>query len=92
MRKKDRMQAKTKIPTGITRRSEVADRFHTLEEVTAEVVSILAQGYMRYRQGRKLPSNSKVSENSVAQVQESDAFTEKRLDLSGHRSLHALTG
>ncbi len=63
----------------------------TLEEVTAEVVSILAQGYMRYRNGRRLPSDSEDLEGNVAQVQESEALTEKRLDVSGHRSLHSFT-
>ena len=72
------MQAETNIPD-------------TLEEVTAEVVSILAQGYLRYRSGRQLPPDCQNSEGNVAQVQESEAFTEKRLDVSGHRSLHSLT-
>jgi hypothetical protein len=72
------MQAENNIP-------------NTLEEVTAEVVSILAMGYMRYRNGRRLPSDSQNSEENVAQVQEFEAFTEKRLDLSGHRSLHSFT-
>jgi hypothetical protein len=27
----------------------------------------------------------------VVQVEESEAFTEKRLDVSGHRSLHSFT-
>jgi len=72
------MQAKTNIPD-------------TIEAVTAEVVSILAQGYMRYRKGRRLPSDSQDSEENVAQVQETEAFTEKRLDVSGRRSLHSLT-
>jgi hypothetical protein len=62
-----------------------------LEDVAAEVVSILAQGYMRYRNGRRLPPDSENSEGNVAQVQESEAFTEKRLDVSGHRSLHSFT-
>ncbi|GAB6907251.1 hypothetical protein DESC_500155 [Desulfosarcina cetonica] len=72
------MQAETNIPD-------------TIEAVTAEVVSILAQGYMRYRKGRRLPSDSQDSEGNVVQVQESEAFTEKRLDVSGHRSLHSFT-
>jgi hypothetical protein len=72
------MQAETNIPD-------------TIVAVTAEVVSILAQGYMRYRKGRRLPSDSQDSERNVAQVQESEAFTEKRLDVSGHRSLHSFT-
>ena len=63
----------------------------TLEEVTAEIVSTLAQGYMRYRKGRRLPSDSRDSKGNVAQVQENEAFTEKRLDVSGHRSLHSFT-
>jgi len=72
------MQAETNIPD-------------TIEAVTAEVVSILAQGYMRYRKGRRLPSDSQDSEGNVAQVQESEVFTEIRLDVSGHRSLHSFT-
>lgn len=63
----------------------------TLEEVTAEVVSILAMGYMRYRNGRRLPSDSENSEGNIAQLQESEALTEKFLDVSGHRSLHSFT-
>ena len=51
----------------------------------------LAQGYMRYRNGRRVPPDSEDSEGNVAQVQESEAFTEKRLDFSGHRSLHSFT-
>jgi hypothetical protein len=72
------MQAETNIPD-------------TIEAVTAEVVSILAQGYMRYRKGRRLPSDSQDSEENMAQVLESEAFTEKRLDVSSHRSLHSFT-
>lgn len=63
----------------------------TFKEATAAVVSILAQGYMRYRKGRRLPSDSQNSVGNVAQVIESESFTEKRLDVSGHRSLHSLT-
>lgn len=51
------MQAETNIPD-------------TIEAVTAEVVSILAQGYMRYRNGRRVPPDSENSEENVAQVQE----------------------
>ena len=72
------MQAETNIPD-------------TIEAVTAEVVSILAQGYMRYRNGRRLPPDSENSEGNVAQIKESEAFTEKRLDVLGHRSLHSFT-
>ena len=52
------MQAETNIPD-------------TIEAVTAEVVSILAQGYMRYRNGRRVPPDSENSEENVVQVQES---------------------
>lgn len=72
------MQAKTHIP----------DMF---DEVTAEIASILAQGYMRYRKGRRIPPFSENSADDVAQVKEFEAFTEKRLDSSGHRSLHSFT-
>jgi hypothetical protein len=72
------MQFKTQIPD-------------TLDEVAVEIASILAKGYMRHQTGRRLPSDSRDSANDVAQVQESEAFTEKRLDFSGHRSLHSFT-
>lgn len=61
----------------------------TLDEVTAEIASIPAQGYTRHRTGRRLVPVSKNSAHGVAQVEESEAFTEKRLDGSGHRSLHS---
>lgn len=62
-----------------------------LDEVITEIASILAQGYMRQQKGRQLPSDSENSADNAAQVKESEAFTEKRLDVSGHRSLHSLT-
>jgi hypothetical protein len=74
--KEDWMQFKTQIPD-------------TLDEVAVEIASILAKGYMRYQTGRRLPSDSRESASDVAQIKESEAFTEKGLDSSGHRSLHA---
>lgn len=61
----------------------------TLDEAVAEIVSILAQGYMRSRGSRRLPPDSGSRADDVAQVEESEALTEKRLDDSGHRSLHS---
>jgi len=63
----------------------------TLDEAVAEIASILAQGYMRSRKGRRLPRDSGSRADDVAQVEESEAFTRKRLDDSGHRSLHSFT-
>jgi hypothetical protein len=74
--KEDRMQFKTHISD-------------TLDEVAVEIASILAKGYMRHQTGRRLPSDSMDSENKEAKLIESEAVTEKELDSSGHRSLHA---
>ena len=63
----------------------------SLEEVTSEIATILARGYMRHRKGRHLAFDSDGGAAHVAQVEESEAFTEKRLDVSGHRSLHSFT-
>ncbi|MDY7028547.1 MAG: hypothetical protein SVR04_09650 [Spirochaetota bacterium] len=70
------MQFKTQIPD-------------TLNEVAGEIAMILAKGYVRYQTGRRLPLDSRDSASDVAQVKESEEFTEKGLDCSGHRSLHA---
>ena len=61
----------------------------SLEEVISEIATILARGYMRHRNGRRLAPESDTEAVHVAQVEESEAFTEKRLDVSGHRSLHS---
>ncbi len=63
----------------------------SLEEVISEIATILARGYMRHRNGRRLAPESDAEAVHVAQVEESEAFTEKRLDVSGHRSLHSFT-
>ena len=63
----------------------------SLEEVISEIATILARGYMRHRNGRRLAPKSDTEAVHVAQVEESEAFTEKRLDVSGHRSLHSFT-
>ena len=61
----------------------------TLDEVVTEIALILARGYMRYRRGRQLALNSGSSANDVAQVEESEALTEKPLDSSAHRSVRS---
>ena len=59
----------------------------TFDDVTAEIALILARGYMRYRKGRRLALDSGKLADDVAQVDESEAITEKQLDCSGHRSV-----
>lgn len=61
----------------------------TLGDVTAEIALILARGYMRYRRGRRLAPDFGKSVDNVAQVEESEAITEKRLDCSGHRGVRS---
>ena len=56
----------------------------SLEEVISEIATILARGYMRHRNGRRIAPDSGSGAEHVAQVEESDAFTEKRLDIPGH--------
>jgi len=63
----------------------------SLEEVTSEIATILARGYMRHRKGRRLAFDLDGGAAHMAQVEEYEAFTEKRLDVSGHRSLHSFT-
>jgi len=63
----------------------------TLDEAVAEIASILAHGYMRSRRGRRLPPGSGNRADDVAQVEESEAFTQKRLDDSDHQCLHSFT-
>ncbi len=61
----------------------------TLDDVTEEIASILANGYMRYRRGRQLAVDSGIPAEDVAQVAESKAVTEKRLDCSGHLTVRS---
>ena len=63
-----------------------------LEETIAEIASILGEGYLRYRRGRRLPTFSPDMGGNVAQTKESESFTENRLDCSANRSLHSCTG
>lgn len=63
-----------------------------LEETISEIASILGEGYLRYRRGRRLPTSSPKKVGNVVQTKESEAFTENRLDCSANRSLHSCTG
>ena len=76
--KEDRMPANEHVPI-------------SLDEVISEIATILARGYMRHRDGRRIAPDSGSGAEHVAQVEESEAFTEKRLDIPGHRSLHSFT-
>jgi len=61
------------------------------DEVASEIASILAGGCFRYLKSRRISVLSEDSADAadVAQVKESEPFTENRLDSSGHRSLHS---
>jgi len=63
-----------------------------IEETISEIASILGEGYLRYRRGRRLPPYSPDMAGHVAQPHESKAFTENRLDCSANRSLHSCSG
>jgi hypothetical protein len=63
-----------------------------LEETISEIASILGEGYLRYRRGRRLPTSSPDMVGNVVQTKESEAFTENRLDCSADRSLHSCSG
>jgi len=76
--KEDRMPANEHVPI-------------SLDEVISEIAAILAQGYMRHRNGRRIAPDSGSGAEHVAQVEESEAFTSIRLDIPGHRSLHSFT-
>ena len=63
-----------------------------LEETISEIASILGEGYLRYRRGRRLPTSRPDMACNVVQTKESEAFTENRLDCSANRSLHSCSG
>ncbi len=63
-----------------------------LAETIAEIASILGEGYLRYRAGRRLPTSAPEMAGHIAQTKESEAFTENRLDCSADRSLHSCSG
>lgn len=63
-----------------------------LVETIAEIASILGEGYLRYRAGRRVPTPAADTVGHVAQTKESEAFTENRLDCSADRSLHSCSG
>ena len=59
---------------------------HALDDVVAEIASILAQGYLRHRKRRHM---SPESGREAEKVEYFQVVTEKRLDSSGRRSLHS---
>jgi len=61
------------------------------DEVATEIASILAGGCFGYLKSRRtsVSSDHLRAAGNVAQVKESEPFTENRLDSSGHRSLHS---
>ncbi len=60
----------------------------SVDEVIAEIASILAQGYLRHRKGQRI---SPKSGNESDKVEDSQVFRENRLDRAGHRSVHERT-
>jgi hypothetical protein len=76
--KEDWMPKKEKLP-------------HRIDETVAQIAAILARGYVRYKNNKRFGSNTKGRANDVKQFEESEAFTKKPLDSSGHRSVHAFT-
>ncbi len=66
--KEDRMPANEPVPI-------------SLDEVISEIATTLARGYMRHRNGRRIAPDSGGGAEHVAQVEESEAVMEKRLDL-----------
>ena len=63
-----------------------------LEETISEIASILGEGYLRYRRGRRLPTFNPEMAGNVVQTKESEVVTENRLDCSANRSLHSCSG
>jgi hypothetical protein len=61
------------------------------QEVATEIASILSGGCFRYLKSKRMSGSSEHSVNvgDVAQVNESEPFTENRLDSPGRRSLHS---
>jgi len=61
------------------------------DEVATEIASILAGGCFRYLKLRRTSESSDHlrTTDDVAQVKESEPFTENRLDSSDRRSLHS---
>ena len=63
----------------------------SLDETITEIATILARGYMSHRKGHRIAPDSEAQTAHLEKVAESELFTEKRLDSSGHRSLHSFT-
>ena len=59
---------------------------HALDDVVAEIASILAQGYLRHRKKRPL---SPESGDHARKAEQSQVIAEKGLDVSARRSIHS---
>jgi hypothetical protein len=64
----------------------------TFEETISEIASILAEGYLRYRRGRCLPTSNPDMAEYVQQSQHYENIGEKPLDCSGNIGLHTFCG
>ena len=54
----------------------------SLDETVSALASLLAQGYLRWRNGRRLGPDSGRSEEAEALTEASGAFEQKRLAMS----------
>ncbi len=61
-------------------------RLMTHQEIVSELASILARGYLRHVKVRRFTDEDGPFPTDVAQPEESQEFTENRLDSSGHRT------
>jgi len=53
-----------------------------LDEVSAEIASILAKGFMRCRKGARFDPDTGAESRNAADIRESETITEKPLDCS----------
>lgn len=63
-------------------------RLMTSREIVSELASILASGYLHHVKARLFMDEGGPLTADVVQPEESQEFTENRLDSSGHRSLY----
>jgi len=62
--------------------NELRDR--TVDETVKEISLILAQGYMRYRKGRRIAADSGDIAEDMPHSAETETCSEKRLDSDGN--------
>ena len=59
---------------------------HALDDVVAEIASILAQGYLRHRKKHRISPEPGAE---TARVEQSQVNSEKGLDVSAQGSIHS---